>query len=88
MGAWAGRGPRYDVPSGGKLVELAVGGEDDEADVGVAENRQLPCLLEQPRPALAEGDLPVDGVLDPPHLHLPTSHGRWWISEADNLPLV
>lgn len=50
-------------------------GEDDDADVGVAEHGELPGLLEEPRAALAEGDLPVDGVLDAAELDLASRHG-------------
>lgn len=50
---------------GGVLEELALGGEDDEGDLGVAEDRDLVGLLEQARPPLGEGDLPVDLVLYP-----------------------
>lgn len=69
-----------DVPSGGEVVELAVCGEDDDADVGVAEDGELPGLLEQPGAALAEGHLPVHRVLDAPQLHLAPRHGCRWIA--------
>lgn len=64
------------VPGGGEVVELAVRGEDDDADAGVAEDGELPGLLEQPRAALAECHLPVHRVLDAPKLHLAPRHGR------------
>jgi len=67
--------PPY-IPGGGEVVELAVRGEDDDADVGVAEDGELPGLLEQPGAALAEGHLPVHRVLDAPQLHLAPRHGR------------
>jgi len=60
---------------GGEVVELAMGGEDDDADVGVAEHRELSGLLEQASAALAEGDLTVDGVLDAAKLDLASRHG-------------
>lgn len=50
-------------------------GEDDDADVGVAEDGELPGLLEQPGAALAEGHLPVHRVLDAPQLDLAPRHG-------------
>lgn len=63
------------IPGAAELVELAAAGEDDERDLGVAENGQLVGLLEEAVAALGEGDLPVDLVLDalqlnssPPHL--------------------
>jgi hypothetical protein len=54
--------------------ELATGGEDDDADVRVAEHGKLVRLLQQPTATLAEGHLPVHLVLDPLHHHLPTPH--------------
>lgn len=33
-------------PGGGVLIELAGGGEDEERDLGVAEERELEGLLE------------------------------------------
>jgi hypothetical protein len=47
-----------------ELVELAAVGEDDERDLGVAEDGELVGLLEQAVAALGEGDLAVDLVLD------------------------
>uniref|UniRef100_A0A0A9CST9 Uncharacterized protein n=1 Tax=Arundo donax TaxID=35708 RepID=A0A0A9CST9_ARUDO len=60
----------------GVLVELPLGGEDDERDLGVAKDGDLVRLLQQPVPALGEGHLPVDLVLDPPQLHRPAPHPR------------
>ena len=51
-----GRGPNW--PCGGVLVELAGGGEDEERDLGVAEQRDLEGLLEDPRATLGEAHLP------------------------------
>jgi hypothetical protein len=74
------------VPGGGEVVELAVRGEDDDADVGVAEDGELPGLFEQPGAALAEGHLPVHRVLDAPQLHLAPRHGRAVVdAEIDEL---
>ncbi|RWW35947.1 hypothetical protein BHE74_00059062 [Ensete ventricosum] len=56
------------------LAELALGGEDDEGDLGVAEDGDLVGLLEQPGSALGEGHLPIDLVLDPLQLHSPPPH--------------
>ena len=58
-----------------ELVELAAVGEDDERDLGVAEHGELVGLLEQSVPALGEGDLAVDLVLDPLQLDPPPPHG-------------
>jgi hypothetical protein len=52
------------IPCAAELVELAAAGEDDERDLGVAEHGQLVGLLEEAVATLAEGDLPVGGVLD------------------------
>lgn len=62
------------LPLGGQFVQLAMRREDDDANVGVAQHRELPRLLQQSCPALAEGDLPVDGVLDAPQLHFAAHH--------------
>ncbi|RRT35892.1 hypothetical protein BHE74_00041750 [Ensete ventricosum] len=62
------------VPLCGQFIELAVRREDDDADVGVAEHGELLGLLEQPGTALAEGDLALDGVLDPPQLQFAARH--------------
>jgi hypothetical protein len=58
-----------------ELVELAAVGEDDERDLGVAEDGELVGLLEQAVAALGEGDLAVDLVLDPLELHPAPPHG-------------
>jgi hypothetical protein len=50
-------------------------GEEDERDLGVAEDGELVRLLEQAVPALGEGHLPADLVLDPLQHHLPAPHG-------------
>lgn len=65
---------KLKVPGGGEVVELAVGGEDDDADVGLAEDGELPGLLQQAGTALAEGDLTVNRVLDATELHLASRH--------------
>lgn len=59
---------------GGVLIELSFGGEDDKSDLCVAEHRNLMSLLEKPHPALGEGDLTVDLVLDPLELNSPSPH--------------
>ncbi|PKI60330.1 hypothetical protein CRG98_019266 [Punica granatum] len=60
-----------NVPvAAGVFVEAAAGGEDDEADVDVAEDGELPALLDEPVPALRERHLPAVLVLDPLQLHL------------------
>ena len=63
------------IPVTGILVEAAAGGEDDQGDLGFAEDGELIGLLEQPVPALAEGHLAARRVLDPLDLDLPPPHG-------------
>ncbi|RWW55010.1 hypothetical protein BHE74_00038385 [Ensete ventricosum] len=57
-----------------ELEQPAAAGEDDERDLGVAQDGQLVGLLEQPAPPLRERHLPVDLVLDPPQLDPPSPH--------------
>jgi hypothetical protein len=64
------------VPGAGELVELAPCGEDDEGDLGVAEDGELERLLEQAVAALGEGDLAAGRVFNPLHLRLPPHHLR------------
>ena len=66
-------GLRWD---GGRkvVVELAGGGEEEEQQVDVAEDGELPGLLEQAVPALVEGGLPLRGVLDPLYLAAAPPH--------------
>jgi hypothetical protein len=61
---------------GGILVELSLGGEDDDGDLGVAEDGDLVRLLEEAIAPLGEGHLPVYLVLYPLQLHLPATHRR------------
>ena len=56
------------------MVELAGGGEEEEEEVGVAEDGELPGLLEEAVPALVEGGLALGGVLDPLYLAAPPPH--------------
>ena len=69
MGGLTGKRPVVGV-----LVEAATTGEDDERDLGVAEDGQFIGFLEQPVPALAEGDLAARVVLDPLDLDLSSPH--------------
>uniref|UniRef100_A0A8R7PYJ6 Uncharacterized protein n=1 Tax=Triticum urartu TaxID=4572 RepID=A0A8R7PYJ6_TRIUA len=70
------RGREHHAPGGGVLVEPAGGGEDEQRDLGVAEERELEGLLEEPRAALGEAHLPARPVLDPPQLHTPAPRHR------------
>lgn len=51
-----------------------MGWENEKSNFGITKHRELLCLLQEPSSALAEGDLPVNWVLDPPHLNLSSSH--------------
>jgi len=62
------------APVVGVLVEAAAAGEDDERHLGVAQDRELVRLLEEPVAALAEGDLPARVVLDPLDLNPSPPH--------------
>lgn len=74
---WQGIDQAIGVPGvSGVLVELALGGEDDGGDLGVAEDGDLVRLLQQSIPPLGERHLPVDLVLYPLQLHLPPPHPR------------
>ena len=64
----------------GILVEATGGGEDDDADLDIAEDGQLTCLLQQATTPLGEGDLPAAHLLNPPNHNLPPSHDSSSIS--------
>lgn len=65
------------VPGGAaEFVGLAARGEDDEADLGVAENSELAGFLEKAAPPLGKAHLAAGLVLDSPNLDLPPSHRR------------
>lgn len=57
-----------------ELEEAASAGEDDEGELGIAEDRELVSLLQQSVTPLCEGHLPVYLVLDPLQLHPPPPH--------------
>jgi len=56
------------------VVELAGGGEEEQQQVDVAQDGELPRLLEEAVPALVEGGLPLRGVLDPLYLAAAPTH--------------
>ena len=71
------------IPGTAELVEAAGAGEDDEPDIRIAEDGELPGLLHEPAAPLGEGHLPVGPVVDPldrdlpsPHIHLSISLSR------------
>lgn len=65
---------RRNSPGTSKFIKLPAGGKDDEGNLGVTENGKLSGLLEQPNPALGEGDLPAGGILNPLDLNLTPPH--------------
>jgi hypothetical protein len=71
---WKGREEGRVPLVGGVLVELPLWGEDDDANLGVAEDGDLVRLLEEAVAALGEGHLPVYLVLYPLQLHLAAPH--------------
>lgn len=75
------RGGRADV-----VIELVGAGDDDDRDLGVAEDGQLVGLLEETVASLGEGHLPVGGVLDPLDLDLPSSHSIGFSSSSLSPP--
>lgn len=58
------------------MEQLAGGGEDDERDLGVAEDGELLRLLEQAPPSLGERHLPRRRVVDLPYLNPLPRHDR------------
>lgn len=58
----------------GEIVEFAGAGEDDEGDVGVAEDSELLRLLQQSISPLRKRHLPARHVVDPPYHYLPSPH--------------
>lgn len=67
------------IPVSGKLIELSMGGENDETDFSITQHRKLLRLFEKPRTALAKGHLPMHRVLNSPHLYLSSSHINCWV---------
>lgn len=56
------------------LIQLAGRGKEEEEEVGVAENRELPGFLKQTVPSFIESRLPLDRVLYPLYLRSPSPH--------------
>lgn len=65
----------FFLPSGaGKVVGLAIAGDDNESDFDVAENGKLRSFLHQTFPSFRECDVAAVLVLDSLHLHLLSPH--------------
>lgn len=64
---------RY-TPGAGEIIELAGAGENDEANLGIAEDGELLCLLQEPVPPLRESHLTAGRVVDPTDHNLPSPH--------------
>ena len=58
----------------GELVGLAGGGEDDDGDLGVAENGQLISFLQNAIPTFREAHLPTCRIFNSLHLNFASSH--------------
>lgn len=58
----------------GVVIELALGWEDDEPNLDIAEDGELIGLLQEAGAPLGEAHLPTRLVLDPPQLHSPPPH--------------
>jgi len=58
----------------GKLVGLAGRREDEEGNLGVAQNRQLVSFLQKPIPTLGERNLPTCRIFDSFQLNFASSH--------------
>jgi hypothetical protein len=63
------------------LKELPFGGEDNQGHLSIAKHRDLMGFLQQSRPSLGEGDLPVDLVLDPFQLNPSSPHNSPYCSQ-------
>ena len=67
------------------VVEAASTGEDDERQIGIAEDGELPGLLHQPAAALGEGHLSVCRVVDPLDCDLSSPHPLLLILRSLNI---
>lgn len=66
----------YKLPGcfAGELKKLPRAREDDESDLGVAEDSELVRLLEEPTPTFSKSHLSRGLVLDPANCNLASSH--------------
>lgn len=62
------------IPRTRKLKKLAGVGEDNNSNLGIAENGQFLSLLEQPSASFRECDLPAVCIFNPLDLNLPPTH--------------
>lgn len=65
-----------NIPRAGALEELSGGGEDDDGDLGIAENGKLLGFLEKPSSSFGESHLPGSRVVDLPYLDLLSRHSQ------------
>lgn len=75
---------KQHVPGARVLEELPGGGEDDEGDVSVAEDRELLSLLEEAPTPLQQGHLPGRCVVYPLDLNLLPRHYVYILSINSN----
>ena len=67
----------YGIPGGlstAVVIHFSITGEDDKADLGITQHRELMSLLEKPGSAFCKGHLPCGFVLYPRDGNLPPSH--------------
>ena len=66
---------RVKIKPGARIfIELPGAGEDNQTNLGVAEDRQLFRLLKQPISSLRKRHLPARRVIDPSNHNLPSPH--------------
>lgn len=89
------RGKGACRPCTGKIKEPPSVGEDNNGDIGLAENRKFMGLLEQARAPLRESNLPAIRILDllyldfaPTHLISPKTHHKSAIENPKQATLV
>lgn len=75
---------QINIPVVGVFTEAAFGGEDYDGHLCITKHRQLIGLLKKAIPALANGHLPIGGVLNTLDLYLPSPH----LSLFTNLALL
>lgn len=68
------------------LVEPSGRGKEEEEEVGVAENGELPGFFKQAIPSFIESGLPLDGVLNPFYLPSSPPHRSLLTAPETNAP--
>lgn len=63
-----------EKPGAGKVIELVSVGENDETDLGVAENSKFFSFLDETLSSFGESDLSTRGIIDLLDHNLPSPH--------------